>query len=190
MCLRRLSNNVVGLKTDAEISQNAKTGNDRELERWEPPEGDTPSTVVENSLVDEDKRQPSSSWNQFEVNARQFQVKSTYQEEIYTTPLDVGSIPQFVKEKADQIAREIEAENIHGADEGENGEDEEACFGAVRGTGAYRNEYIGVKPLESNATDISVVAHSNAAAHPSTLNTETKADKTTEGTFSCRNFDL
>lgn len=125
-----------GFKTDAEISQNQGGASDRELERWEPSGGDGASASV--GLLESKRPLGSMPWDQFEVNKRQFNVNSTYQEDFYTTPLDVGSIPQFVKEKADQIAREIEAANTHGADEAED-EDEEGRFGAVRGTGAYRN---------------------------------------------------
>lgn len=89
----------------------------------------------------EDRNGPG--WDQFEVNARRFQVKSTYQEELYTTPLDVTAIPQSVKDKADQIAREIEAAQYGTLDpdkigEGDLEDDEEARFGAVKGTGAFR----------------------------------------------------
>lgn len=71
-------------------------------------------------------------------------MKSTYQEEFYTTPLDVNSIPLSQLAEADRIAGEIEAQQFGSLDpekigEGDvNADDEEARFGAVKGTGAYK----------------------------------------------------
>lgn len=84
----------------------------------------------------------SQAWDQFAANC---QVPSTYKEELYTTPLDVATIPQAVKEKAEMIAREIEASQAPGTDEAA-GEDEEEMFGAVRGTGAYKKDVVGSHP--------------------------------------------
>lgn len=131
-------------KIDSEIRKNMPVVTERELERWEPPSGDGSIPLLEMPLGEDPKASWGVSWNQFEVNARQFKVKSTYQEDFYTTPLDMGSIPQCVKEKADQIAREIESANVHTIDEYHD--DEEALFGAIRGTGVYTSNPIQ-KPL-------------------------------------------
>lgn len=130
-----------GFRTDVEISGNSGNGEERELEKWEPESGHTGTGIPLGSLED---RSTATTWDQFEVNASRFQVKSTYQEELYTTPLDVTSIPQSVKDKAEQIAREIEAAQFGALDpeklgEGDLEEDEEARFGAVQGTGAYQH---------------------------------------------------
>lgn len=147
-------------KTDTEISHAAAEYHDlhRQLERWEPEEAQShePSsaalTLEETHAAEQHKplaaattTTSTTEWNQFEVNARRFQVKSTYQEELYTTPLDMTSIPQSVKDHAEKVAREIEAAQYGTLDpekigEGDLEDDEEARFGAVRGTGAYRQQ--------------------------------------------------
>lgn len=53
----------------------------------------------------------SGGWDQFKVNQERFGVKSTFNEEMYTTPLDRGLWTRELEEKAREIAREIEGEN-------------------------------------------------------------------------------
>lgn len=140
----------------------------------------------------------SPGWDQFEVNSRRFQVKSTYQEDLYTTPLDVAAIPQSVKDKADQIAREIEAAQFGTLDpeqlgEGDLEDDEEARFGAVRGTGAYRASPgqptdQSTFPLSPNLQPISRSGQrgSPAPPAPSQANTTAATTTTTPTTASVR----
>lgn len=49
-------------------------------------------------------------WNQFETNETLFGVKSTFDEEIYTTKLERGPNMDELEKKALRIAREIEGE--------------------------------------------------------------------------------
>ena len=49
-------------------------------------------------------------WDQFEVNKTLFGVKSTFDEELYTTKLDRGPQTRELEREALKIAREIEGE--------------------------------------------------------------------------------
>lgn len=129
----------LGFKTDAEISRSSskqQSGVHRELRKWRPAERGSPTA---GSNLTAGLGDQLEDWDQFEVNARRFKVKSTYREDLYTTPLDVSAIPLDVRDKADQIAREIEAsqqdlDRVEGLDE----EYEEAQFAAVRGACDFR----------------------------------------------------
>ena len=88
----------------------------------------------------------SSNWNQFEVNQRLFNVKSTYDESIYTKKLDKSKMTKEQLDKADRIAREIESQqssNIHmqiergQAEEGEF--DEEDLYSGVLDQSKVKN---------------------------------------------------
>lgn len=50
------------------------------------------------------------SWDQFKVNEALFGVKSTFNEELYTTKLERGPRMRELEEEALRIAREIEGE--------------------------------------------------------------------------------
>lgn len=50
------------------------------------------------------------SWDQFKVNETLFGVKSTFNEELYTTKLERGPRTRELEEEALRIAREIEGE--------------------------------------------------------------------------------
>ncbi len=50
-------------------------------------------------------------WNQFETNETLFGVKSTFDEELYTTKLERGPRMDELEKKALRIAREIEGED-------------------------------------------------------------------------------
>lgn len=52
-------------------------------------------------------------WNQFEVNETLFGVKSTFNEELYTTKLERGPQMRDLEREALRIAREIEGEETH-----------------------------------------------------------------------------
>ncbi|RCV06426.1 hypothetical protein SETIT_1G161300v2 [Setaria italica] len=109
---------------------------ERELERWAPDEGD--SECIELEKYD---RKGNRSWDQFETNAALFGVKSTFNEEIYTTKLERGPHMRELEKHASRIAREIEGEDtkdIHLAEErglflGDDlDHDEEIKYSAVR----------------------------------------------------------
>ncbi|CAE7217385.1 CID4 [Symbiodinium pilosum] len=63
-------------------------------------------------------------------------VGTTFNEEYYTTPLDKNAIPAEKREEADQIARQIEAGNMHSEVENridnDGDDDEEARFSAAQ----------------------------------------------------------
>lgn len=50
-------------------------------------------------------------WDQFEANAALFGVKSTFNEELYTTKLDRGPQMRELEKEALRLAREIEGED-------------------------------------------------------------------------------
>ena len=50
----------------------------------------------------------TGNWNQFEVNSRLFNVKNTFDENLYTTKLDVSKLTKEQIEKTERIAKEIE----------------------------------------------------------------------------------
>ncbi|KAI2631845.1 hypothetical protein GGR54DRAFT_2368 [Hypoxylon sp. NC1633] len=100
-------------RTDSAISA-TRPGRERVLQPWVGPSSDG----VDMSL---EKPGTGGTWDQFAVNERQFGIKSTYDENIYTTAID-KSHPQY-KERvaaAERKAREIErsaAATAHVAEE-------------------------------------------------------------------------
>lgn len=56
---------------------------------------------------------PVRGWDQFEANATLFGVKSTFNEELYTTKLEKGPQMRELEKEAMRIAREIEGEDTH-----------------------------------------------------------------------------
>lgn len=62
----------------------------------------------------------ASGWDQFSANEKQFGIKATYDENLYTTSLDKTSIDNKKQVEAERLAREIEGTvttNIHIAEE-------------------------------------------------------------------------
>ena len=58
----------------------------------------------------------TGKWDQFETNSRLFNVKNTYNEDLYTKKLDMSKMSEDQIHKAELMAREIETsttENIH-----------------------------------------------------------------------------
>lgn len=109
---------------------------ERELERWAPDEGD--SDCIELEKFD---RKGHRSWDQFETNAALFGVKSTFNEDLYTTKLERGPHMRELEKHASRIAREIEGEDtedLHLAEERglyvdeDLEQDEEIKYSAVR----------------------------------------------------------
>jgi small nuclear ribonucleoprotein (snRNP)-like protein len=146
-------------RTDGEISQ-SKASTERELVAWT-----GGADVHEGGLEDMARYTNTGEWDQFATNEEQFGVTTTFNEELYTTKLDPNSIPAEMREKADQLAREIMAgqmsadveANIDGED------DEEGRFSAVQGTGAYGTK----KPGQSGwGHSEALVAGSSSASSP------------------------
>lgn len=101
---------------DSSISQSRHVDVERELERWVPDEDDPQCPDLENIFDGTWNR----SWNQFEVNETLFGVKSTFDEEIYTTKLERGPQMRELEREASRIAGEIEGEetqDLHLAEE-------------------------------------------------------------------------
>lgn len=128
-------------RTDSAISS-SRQGRERTLQPWV---GPTSSDGLDLSL--EKSSSGSGSWDQFAANERKFGIKSTYDENIYTTAID-KSHPQY-KERvaaAEKKAREIErsaAATAHVAEErvmdysggDDAGADEEAKYSGVKRQG-------------------------------------------------------
>jgi len=69
-----------------------------------------------NDMSLEGKSSSGKSWDQFETNRRLFNVKDTYDENLYTKKLDLKSMTSEQIAMADRLAREIEgtvSTNIH-----------------------------------------------------------------------------
>merc|ERR1719486_775986 len=95
------------------------------------------AVAVDMSL--DDSTQDHVAWDQFAVNEKQFGVKSTYREDLYTTKLDMTKITNSQREAAERIAKEIEAGGQAYQEEDAVGDDEEAIHSAVLGTGGYEH---------------------------------------------------
>ncbi|KAH9713519.1 LsmAD domain-containing protein [Citrus sinensis] len=129
------------LMIDSLISQTRHV-EERELEPWIPDE-DVPQLPELENIFDDPWN--SKKWDQFETNETLFGVKTTFNEELYTTKLLRGPQTEELEKEAARIAREIAGEDtqdLHLAEERgssihENlGIDEETRFSSVyRGTG-------------------------------------------------------
>uniref|UniRef100_A0A1J3J7V4 Polyadenylate-binding protein-interacting protein 4 n=1 Tax=Noccaea caerulescens TaxID=107243 RepID=A0A1J3J7V4_NOCCA len=124
------------LLTDSSISQSCRVEQRRELKPWVPDE-DVPQELV--NVFDNPGN--SRGWDQFQANESLFGVKSTFNEELYTTKLERGPRTKGLEEQALRIAREIEGEStrdLHVAEErglqlnAKFDIDEETKYSAVR----------------------------------------------------------
>eukprot|EP00434_Breviolum_minutum_P016457 symbB.v1.2.014508.t1/scaffold1062.1/size140384/7 len=92
----------------------ASTQERKPLQAWQPPK-EAPAKqqdFLEAALGPLDSfkaKEEMKEWDQFKVNEERFGVKSTYQEEYYTTPLDQNQVSREVFVKANHIANEIES---------------------------------------------------------------------------------
>ncbi|OII74850.1 uncharacterized protein cubi_02982 [Cryptosporidium ubiquitum] len=91
-------------RTDNEISSNDIHSHERILKPWV--SEDHHSDVIEDVLGNE----PFDCWDQFEENRNRFGIEGTYDENLYTTPLDYNEITEEEKRKAEILATEIEKE--------------------------------------------------------------------------------
>lgn len=123
-------------KTDTEISAKQTTITIRKLKRWIP-DGDPTSAVALEQFSDS-----FEPWDQFALNKAKFGVESSYDEHLYTTPID-KSHPEYElrAKKAEEIASEILGSspngNYHIAEERslkveDNGIDEEDKYSSVK----------------------------------------------------------
>ncbi|KAF5019990.1 hypothetical protein F66182_7978 [Fusarium sp. NRRL 66182] len=122
-------------RTDTAISKN-RFGNERVLQPWIPDANDTFNGSLE-------KSSGSGAWDQFAENEKLFGVKSTYDENEYTTAINRNH-PEYKERSmaAERKAREIERSapaTAHVAEErvmdyvgGEDGGDEEDKYSGVR----------------------------------------------------------
>ncbi|CAN4089129.1 unnamed protein product [Withania somnifera] len=124
------------LLTDSCISQSRHGEVERQLERWVPDDDALECPELDNIFDGHWNR----GWDQFEANETLFGVKSTFNEELYTTKLDKGPQMRELEKEALRIAREIEGEDtrdFHLAEErgiqlhGNLEVDEETRFSAV-----------------------------------------------------------
>jgi PAB1-binding protein PBP1 len=109
-------------RTDVEISGNLNM-RERELQPWQP----SADTVVDMSLEDSTR---SGEWDQFAANEALYNVKSDYDENLYTTAIN-RSDPDYRRKaaEAERIAREIERSapvNSHVAEERRMNADKDA----------------------------------------------------------------
>ncbi|KAF7562712.1 hypothetical protein G7046_g1407 [Stylonectria norvegica] len=97
----RQNGNRGSFRTDAAIS-NSRFGSERVLQPWVPDSSDGFNGTLEKSTS-------GAKWDQFSENERLFGVKTDYDENIYTTPIDTAH-PQYRDRiaAADKKAREIE----------------------------------------------------------------------------------
>ncbi|KAK8465030.1 hypothetical protein PHAVU_010G133101 [Phaseolus vulgaris] len=104
------------IMVDSVISQSRHVETGRELQRWVPDEDDPECPELENIFDGPWNR----GWDQFETNKMLFGVKSTFNEELYTTKLEKGPQTRELEKQALRIAREIEGEetqDLHLAEE-------------------------------------------------------------------------
>ncbi|OVA08378.1 LsmAD domain [Macleaya cordata] len=102
---------------DSYISKSHFGDAERELARWTPDEDDLQCPELENIF---DGTWNRLNWDQFETNEALFGVKSTFDEELYTTKLERGPQTRELEREALRIAREIEGEDtkdLHLAEE-------------------------------------------------------------------------
>ncbi|XP_045799940.1 polyadenylate-binding protein-interacting protein 3-like isoform X2 [Trifolium pratense] len=104
------------IMVDSLISQSHHAELGRELKPWVPDEDDPQCPELENIFDGHWNR----GWDQFETNKTLFGVKSTFNEELYTTKLEKGPLTRELEMQALRIAREIEGEetrDLHLAEE-------------------------------------------------------------------------
>ncbi|KAI9472063.1 MAG: hypothetical protein EXX96DRAFT_622243 [Benjaminiella poitrasii] len=118
-------------KTDSDISGKLDI-RERELHKWTP---DDALGLLEGDLESSNDK---GNWDQFAANEKLFGLKTDFDEEIYTTPLNRSAPGYKDREKrAIQVANEIQkstATNIHILEErgvSIDGMDEEDLYGAV-----------------------------------------------------------
>ncbi|KAF7312280.1 LsmAD domain-containing protein [Mycena indigotica] len=139
-------------RTDTDISQKKGAPRERELQAWQPSTDVGPNANAGGLGGDDETFGAGSTskgnWDQFNANEKLFGVKTSFDEDVYTTKLDRNA-PDFKERerKAQRIANEIQmtgTNNPHIAEErnqnsvDDSGLNEEDKYGAVvRGANAY-----------------------------------------------------
>lgn len=134
MRLEAVNGSKEGFRTDTEISSQQSTKG-RELvsagNAWTntaATAGNARAEALVGGLEGCARKQPSTTplrgnigeWDQFRANEELFDVRATYDENLYTTELDKSSIDRSKLKEAERLAREIESTmstNIHVAEE-------------------------------------------------------------------------
>ncbi|KAF2223639.1 hypothetical protein BDZ85DRAFT_112264 [Elsinoe ampelina] len=117
--------NGAGFRTDVEISGNLDV-REKVLQRWEPgPEDGSLSLNQDESLG-------SGSWDQFAANEKLYNVRSDYDEDMYTTSIDKTN-PRYrqIADRAERLAREMEKDG-ESRKVVDSGLDEEDKYSGVR----------------------------------------------------------
>ncbi|KAF2155605.1 hypothetical protein K461DRAFT_290621 [Myriangium duriaei CBS 260.36] len=119
--------NGSAFKTDTEISGNLDL-RERVLQKWEP----GPDEKVDLSLGN-DTGYGQGGWDQFAANEKLYNVRSDYNEDLYTTTIDKSN-PRYkqVAEQAERLAREIEGGANRSTVQADSGLDEEDKYSGVR----------------------------------------------------------
>jgi PAB1-binding protein PBP1 len=99
----------IAFKTDADITGKLEI-KERELHKWAPTDEDNALGLLDGDL----ESSGGTTWDQFAVNEKLFGLKTDFDEEIYTTPLN-RSAPGFKdrEKKAIQVANEIQKVSKH-----------------------------------------------------------------------------
>lgn len=144
--------------TDTAISARPAAGRERELQALDDTwfaQGDgmnlgkdlTPRGASSRLSRGSSGRSGTGAWDQFEANERLFNVKSSFDENLYTTQLDRRNVSLAQQREAERIAREIEGsvsgnshlrEERNQQTEQDNDMDEEERYSGVLGTGMLR----------------------------------------------------
>ncbi|KAK6148735.1 hypothetical protein DH2020_016260 [Rehmannia glutinosa] len=173
------------LMTDSCISQSRHVDLGRELERWVPDEDDPGCPELENIFDGPWNR----GWDQFEANETLFGVKSTFDEELYTTKLERGPQMTELEREALRIAREIEGEetlDLHLAEErgiqlnGNLEMDEETRFSSVY-RGADDSGYNDIEDILLDSRNDETFSGASGSLLGKTL-IDTSTGKTSDGT--------
>ncbi|KAF4551746.1 Ataxin 2 SM domain-containing protein [Elsinoe fawcettii] len=177
--------NGSSFRTDVEISGNLDV-REKVLQKWEPGPED-------NSLsLNQDESLGSGSWDQFAANEKLYNVRSDYDEDMYTTAIDKTN-PRYrqIAERADRLAREMEREG-ESRKVVDSGLDEEDKYSGVRrdtpslgasGPNAYvppSKRAISSKPTVSGAPFDPAIISSQLARPGSGSDATQAVDKHTE----------
>ncbi|KAH8741078.1 hypothetical protein FG386_001630 [Cryptosporidium ryanae] len=139
-------------KTDIEIGQTQGKISERILQPWTSEEHG--ANVIEDVLGET----PITNWDQFEENRIKFGVEGTYDETLYTTPLNYENISEEEKRKAELLAKEIESnqrkDHIYFVENNVDGlntiDDEEMNFSSVYRETDDRNKVSNVDKVAND----------------------------------------
>ncbi|ORM39989.1 PAB1-binding protein 1 [Babesia sp. Xinjiang] len=88
-------------KTDNEISKSKGQRQNDKLVEW------TPEEPVDDSQLCSLGNQRKAEWDQFEYNRKEFGLETTYDENLYTTKLNLDEVSQQIQDQAAKLASEI-----------------------------------------------------------------------------------